>query len=314
MATDDVEPTRLRGRAPGRRSIFWDTFSDTTLGPFAIPILVMQTAHPDIGAAVARYSIYRSDPWGRLVRTGFSLMRFLYDGDGGKQAEREAKALRELHTNIRGTRPDGGSYHATRPRSFRIVPDTFLDAVVRVRETLGRPLDAAEKEQVFEEYLELCMLFGIKRSLLEPTFEEFFVYYDRLMLEEMTYNETARFLLEGMIKHGPEMGLPKRLNDAWQAFYRRAVYPPIRIFTIGFLDPRFRAKHGIRWSARDQAHYERSVAAVRTFAAVVPRWARTNPFALYVMAGGHGAQLMDFARLERALAKRASRPRHVRAA
>lgn len=271
----------------------WDTFSDLALVPFSIPILVMQAAHPDVGAAVARYSVYRQEPWSRLFRTGFSLMRFMYGGKRGEQGRREARDLRRLHAHIKGVRPDGGEYFALTPSTFRVVPDTFLAGVIRFREEMADPLSAEEKSRLFAEYLDLCRLFRIPRGELEDDLEQFQIYFDRLLLETMTYNETVAFLLEEMMRQGP------RIPCLPQAIYRRGLYPLIRLFTLGFLDPRFRRQHGIRWSARDERNYRRAVAVVRTFRRITPRWLRYSPFSLFIMLGGQGPRVITFERLKK---------------
>lgn len=275
----------------------WDAFSDMALGPFSIPILVMQAAHPDVGAAVAKYSVYKIEPWGRLFRTGFSLMRFLYDGKNGEQSQREAKDLRALHAGIKGVREDGVRYSALTPSTFRVVPDTFLDGVVRFREVMNDPLTDEEKIQVFDEYRNLCALFGIPSSELEESFEGFVEYYDSLLLETMTYNETVKFLLEEMMRYGPAIPYLPMPISWWQAIYKRTLFPLIRIFTLGFLDPRFRELHGIAWSPADEKKYQRNIKIVRFIKTVTPRWLRHSPLSLYVMFGGQGMKLTTAERL-----------------
>ena len=287
-----------RGQAPGPGSIMWDTFSDLSLAPFSTPILVMQAAHPDVGAAVAQYSVYKKDPWGRLFRTGFSMMRFLYGGKQGRQSRAESLDLRKLHAHIKGIRADGSAYHALNSRTFRVVPDTFLDGVIRFRETIGKPLDSEEKIKVFDEYINLCLLFGIPRTELEPNLDAFLRYYDNLLLRVMNYNETVAFLLGEMMKYGPTiryLPMPKRW---WQAIYTRTLYPLIRVFTLGFLDPRFRQLHHIPWSDLDERLYRRNVRFVTIVRKIIPRCLRYSPLALYIMLGGHGPNTMNYDRLK----------------
>jgi len=276
----------------------WDTFSDLAASPFSIAVLVMQAAHPAVGAAVAEYSVYKKEPWRRLFRTGFSMMRFLYDGKHGRQSAAEAKRLRQLHGHINGTLPDGSRYRALEPQTFRIVPDTFLDAVLRLRKTLGKPLTPLEKEQLYDEYVNLCLLFGIPRSTLEADLDGFLVYYDNLLLNVMTYNETVAFLLGEMMEYGPHIPYLPMPQRWWHAIYRRTLFPLIRIYTLGFLDPRFRAKHKIPWTKKDADKYRRYVKIVRAFRKIVPRWLRYHPFSLYIMLGGHGPNPIDPERLK----------------
>lgn len=285
------------GRAPGPDSIMWLALSDLAVSPFAVAVLLMQAAHPDVGSAVGEYSIYTKDPWGRLFRTGYSMMRFLYGGKQGKQSRQEAKDLRALHANINGTRPDGQPYRALAPQTYRIVPDTFLDAVLRLHQTIYPPLSDAEKTALYAEYIDLCLLFGIPRDALENSLEEFLNYYDRLLLNTMNYNPTVAFLLGDMMRYGPVMKyLP--LPEKWRRFiYSRTLSPIIRLFTIGFIDPRFRAKHAISWSEKDERRYRQGVTLIRFICKISPRFLRYHPFALHIMAGGHGVKLMNFKKL-----------------
>jgi uncharacterized protein (DUF2236 family) len=292
---------RFLAQAPGPGSILWDIYSDLALGPFAAAILVMQAAHPDVGAAVAKYSVYQQDPWGRLFRTGFSMMRFLYGGKKGQQSEQEVKELRGLHAHIKGTRPDGTPYHALDPHCFRVVPDTFLDGAIRFRGVLGKPLNKNEKEQLYREYVNLCLLFGIPKQALESDIESFSNYYADLLLNTMTFNETVSFLLGDMMRFGPKIKyLPLPINW-WHAIYKRTVYPITRTFTLGFLDSRFREKHNISWTHLDERRYQRWLTVLRFLVRWTPRWLRYSPFALYIMAGGHGPRVMDIKRLTKML-------------
>lgn len=277
----------------------WDSFSDLALTPFSIPILVLQAAHPDVGAAVAQYSVYKKEPWSRLSRTGFSLVRFLYGGKNGEQSRQEASSLRALHAHIKGVRADGTQYHALTPSTFRVVPDTFLAGVIRFREAMHNPLSPTEKSQLYEEYVQLCLLFRIPRSALESNLDEFERYFDDLLLNTMTYNETVAFLLGEMMQYGPRIHYLPMPQSWWQWIYSRTLYPLIRIFTLGFLDPRFRSKHGIAWSDKDEKRYRRYVAVLRTLRKIIPRWARYSPFSLYIMLGGHGPKTMTYERLKK---------------
>lgn len=263
----------------------------------------MQAAHPDVGAAVAKFSVYKKDPWGRLFRTGFSMMRFLHGGKRGALGQNEAHDLKKLHAHIKGVHPDGSRYHALTPHTFRVVPDTFLDGAIRYRQAIGKPLNNQQQKQIYQEYIKLCQLFGIDRSELENNIEEFYGYYDKLLLETMTYNETVAYLLGDMMKFGPEIKYLPMPKKWWHAIYRRTLYPLIRTFSIGFIDPRFRAKHHIEWSEDDEHRYQRLLKWVRGFTKVVPRFLRYHPFSLYIMIGGRGTRVMDYQRLQKMSAK-----------
>lgn len=285
--TTSKGPTKT---ATAKHALLWDVYSDLLSSPFSTAILLMQAAHPDVGEAVGQYSVYREDPWGRLFRTGFSMMRFLYPGNP-TQRTTEAKNLRHLHSFINGTRADGTHFRALSAQTFRIVPDTFLDGAIRIRQVLNKPLDKTEQSQLYAEYLRLCELFGIPKTQLEPDLTAFQTYFDDLLLNTMTYNETVAFLLEEMLEHGPKVKyIP--LPRVWrQALYRRCIYPMLRLFTLGFLDPRFKEKHQLQWSDQDEQKYQRALRWLWKIQRITPRWLRYHPFGLYLMLGGHGSRL-----------------------
>ncbi len=166
-------------------------------------------------------------------------MRFLYDG--GDIAHQESDALRKLHANIKGDYADGGKYFALQPHTFRIVPDTFLDGIIRIREDIGKPLSKKEKEQLYEEYVQLCLLFGIPRKYIEPTLEDFYVYYENLMSTGMTYNETVSFLIGDVPVRAPKLPFfLKFLEPKLERYMNEVMRPRNRIDYVGALHPIYR--------------------------------------------------------------------------
>lgn len=284
-----------QGRAPGRGSIMWDTLTDLAALPLIFPIATMQSALPAVGTAVNKYGIYKSDPQARGRRTNWSMIRFLYDG--GDFARRESQDLRSLHANIKGTLPDGSKYHALHPKTFRIVPDTFLDGVIRIRRDLGKPLTPAEEEKLYEEYVQLCLLLGIPRKDIEPTLKDFYVYYEDLILNIMTYNDTVQHLIGKGIDSPSRLKRFTRLQPLLNSFHQRYVYPTMRLTSIGSLHPLYRKRFNLPWSANDEARYKKLCRRLQRFASLVPRALRYNPVAYLVMLGIHGPGLVTLEEL-----------------
>src|SRR4051794_22131132 len=54
---------------PGPDSVTWRISGDARILTTAGYALVLQVAHPTVGAGVAEHSNFREDPWGRLFRT-----------------------------------------------------------------------------------------------------------------------------------------------------------------------------------------------------------------------------------------------------
>lgn len=300
------------GRAPGRGSIMWDTLSDMANLPLMLPIATMQSALPAVGTAVNKYGIYKSDPQARGRRTNWSMMRFLWDG--GDLAQRESTDLRALHANIKGTNPDGSKYYALNPKTFRIVPDTFLDAVIRIRQDMGKPLTPQEEEKLYDEYVQLCLLLGIPQKDIEPTLKDFYVYYEDLIKNTMTYNETVQFLTTTGIESPARLKYFKRLQPLANAFHERYVYPTLRLCATRCLHPLYRERFNLPWSAHDEARFQKLCRRLQRYTQLVPRALRYNPVAYLVMLGFHGPGLVTLQELDKIEMKKKKRAESKRVA
>ncbi len=91
--------------------------------------LLLQSLHPQAMQAVADHSGYRSDPWGRLQRTGDFIQATSFGS--GAEARAAVDRVRAVHEHIRGLGPDG-PYRADDPHLLRWVHvaemDSFLTA------------------------------------------------------------------------------------------------------------------------------------------------------------------------------------------
>ncbi len=291
-----------RGRPPGRNSIFWDVITDMNNGALMPAIAIMQSATPAVGTAVNTYALYKYDALGRAIRTNWSLIRFLYDG--GDIAYKEAEALRNLHIHIKGKHADGSKYFALDPHTYRIVPDTFLDGIIRIRRDLGKPLSKAEEEQLYEEYTQLCLLFGIPRKYIEPTLKDFYVYYENLMRTGMTFNETVEYLIGDTQNTPPRLPkFLKFLQPRMNRYFHETMKPRNRIAYVGSLHPIYREKVGIPWSAEDQQKYEHLCATIARRAEKIPRFLRTNPTLYLLRLGYRGPSVSSKEHLDQAKIK-----------
>lgn len=295
--TVNPKPVAEPGRAPGRGSIMWDTLTDLAAFPLMFPIATMQSALPAVGTAVNKYGLYKSDAQGRGRRTNWSMIRFLYDG--GDMARQESKDLRALHAHIKGRLADGSKYFALNPKTFRIVPDTFLDGVVRIRQQLGKPLTPYEEHLLYEEYVQLCLLLGIPRKDIEPDIRSFYAYYEDLILNTMTYNETVDFLMHKGIEKPARFKRYKNLQPLADQLHAKYVYPMMKLSSVAGLHPLYRKRFDIPWSDTDQARFNKLCRRLQAYVKWVPRSMRYNPVVYFVMLGVHGPELVTFEKLTR---------------
>lgn len=141
------------------QSISWRIFANpVTLFIGGVAAVILELAEPSVRAGVWDHSSFRRDPMQRLRRTGMAAMITVY-------APREVAVamidrVNAMHERVRGTLPDGGSYHAGDQRLLDWVQATasfgFVEAYSRFAEHLGR----TAKSQAFEEATAAARLYG----------------------------------------------------------------------------------------------------------------------------------------------------------
>lgn len=111
--------------------------------------LFLQVMHPLAVAGVAQHSAYRTDPLGRLARTG----RFVAATTYGTtvEAERAITTVRAVHERVRGIAADGRPYAATDPALLAWVHNVEVDSFLAGFERYGPGLDAADADRYVAE-------------------------------------------------------------------------------------------------------------------------------------------------------------------
>jgi uncharacterized protein (DUF2236 family) len=137
-------------RAPGERWFAEDrpirrVHGDSSMFIGGIRALLLQSLHPLAMAAMADHSDYRSDPWGRLQRTGHFVGITTF---GRENDAREAIArVRAIHERVTGTAPDGRPYAACDPQLLTWVHLAEVDSFLAAHTRYGSSrLDRAERD------------------------------------------------------------------------------------------------------------------------------------------------------------------------
>jgi uncharacterized protein (DUF2236 family) len=261
------EPDEIRALVATPDSIVWQRSSDARGFAAAGYALLMQVAHPTVGAGVREHSDFASDPWGRLFRTLDFLNLFIYGGP--QQSASAARFVRETHKKIKGTAPDGRRYHALEPEAYAWVHATLLEAIVSANQRFANPMTRAETERFYVEFRALGRLLGVRDRDLPETWAEFGVYFDAMVRDRLQHNDVVDEVLASVSKPTapPVPNLP---DTAWRAF-RWPAGRAVKLATIGLLPPMLRDRFGLDWTARDERALRALGAASRAATPLVPK-------------------------------------------
>ncbi|HLY47942.1 MAG TPA: oxygenase MpaB family protein [Solirubrobacteraceae bacterium] len=248
----------------GPDSVAWQRASDVRLYLVMAYALLLQVAHPTVGAGVRDYSDFERRPWSRLLRTIDYVTLLVY---GGPRAIPAGRRLRELHRGFRGVREDGRRYHALEPDAYAWVHATLIDAYVTGHAHFGTPMTAEETERFYSEYRRLGRLIGVRERDLPPTWSAFRDYFERMSTEELAGNESVDRVLRAIRRVPPPPGAVPEL--LWRAV-RIPAADALRLGGVGPMAPELRARLGIAWSWRDELRLRALGAASRTLGPVLP--------------------------------------------
>lgn len=226
---------------------------------------LMQVAHPQVGAGVDQLSGFRENPWHRLREINQSGEQFVLSGRAAGVAE--GQRLREIHRDIKGVDKDGNRFHSLHPEVYGWVHMIFLDTHVTQCRLFGTPLTRREEERLFEEWLEMGYLFGLRDQDMPATLDAYWAYYHHMIETTLEYNEVTDTILN---MHPPR---PETMNWMPNALWDALMKPAgnlNRALTLFTLPPAYADK--IRSYAaltpREEKQARRIQKAVR---AVVPR-------------------------------------------
>lgn len=248
----------------GPDSVTWKRTSDIRLYLVMVYALLLQVAHPTVGAGVRDYSDFERQPWHRLLRTVDWVTVLVY---GGEQAVPAGRRLRELHRQFTGIREDGERYHALEPEAYAWVHATLIDTYVTGHAYFGSPMNATEIERFYREYRLLGRLIGIRERDLPESWNGFREYFARMTSEVLVHTDSVDRVLRAIRRvPPPPIPVPDLL---WRAF-RIPAGDALRLGGVGPMGPQLRARLQIPWSWRDELRFRALRGASRSLSWVLP--------------------------------------------
>ncbi|MEY2426713.1 MAG: hypothetical protein QOI61_2285 [Actinomycetota bacterium] len=263
-----------------RHSIVWRRASDVRIYGAGGYALMLQLAHPTIAAGVRDHSNFTVDPWGRFFGTIDFVALLVYGRPD--QVATATRGLREMHARIRGTNPEGKKYSALEPSAYAWVHATLAEAIVRGHHVFGKELTVVEKEQFWQEWLELGAMLGVRDGDLPDTWRGFQAYLQEMIDNVLVYNdmiEVAQDVAAHAAGGSPFPWLPPR---AW-SIAGRPLGKYGAFLARGMIGPQLRAQFHVPWSPRQQWMFSRIAAAHRAAGPIlVPPLRHAGPIALKV--------------------------------
>ncbi|HEX2129825.1 MAG TPA: oxygenase MpaB family protein [Solirubrobacterales bacterium] len=193
-------------------SITWERTGDARVFAASGTALLLQVAHPTVGAGVSDFSTFRDDPWGRLWRTlDFSTV-LVY---GGAEAAAEMGArIRGFHKVIKGRKPDGTPYHALEPEAYAWVHATLAEGIMAAHARFGRPFTAAEARQFWAEWRPLGRFLGIRWRDLPEDYADYRAWIDEIVNERLERTAAVEEVHEALTSTPPPPS-PKVGERTW---------------------------------------------------------------------------------------------------
>ncbi|HVA59370.1 MAG TPA: oxygenase MpaB family protein [Mycobacteriales bacterium] len=206
-------------------SVTWRVHADPVMWVGGLRALLLQAVHPAAMAGVLEHSDFRSDPWGRLMRTA----NYVGTVSFGPRAdvERLGARVRQLHARVEGRdRVSGRRYRASDPDLLRWVHCCEVDSFLSSYRRSGGRLDDRDADRYLAEQTRAAAVVGLELGEIPASVSALADYFAAMrpsLLADERVRATARFVLHPPM---PSKLLPLRPAWAGIAALAWALLPP----------------------------------------------------------------------------------------
>jgi uncharacterized protein (DUF2236 family) len=123
-----------------------------------VTAVILELAEPRVRSGVWDHTTFRTDPLGRMERTGLAAMVTVYGARS--TADRMIAAVRQLHARISGVTPAGVPYRASDPELLDWVHATASFGFLEAYRTYVRSLRGAECDRFYAEGVTAARRYG----------------------------------------------------------------------------------------------------------------------------------------------------------
>jgi len=161
----------------GPESVTWKVHNEPIVTVGGLRSLYLQALHPRAAAAITQNSGYKSDPWGRFMRTSDYVDTVLYGSTD--EVERIAGRIRRMHSRMTATDPrTGEQFRVDEPDLLRWVHVTEVESFLSTARRAGLRLTDDEVDGYYTEQLKAAELVGLDPATVPGTAAEMAAYYE----------------------------------------------------------------------------------------------------------------------------------------
>ncbi len=247
----------------GPESITWKIYREPGILIGSYKALLLQVAHPAVGAGVKIYSNFQKDYLGRAYRT-FLNMSSIFFGSC-RLAKKTANHLHRMHYRICGTyiKADGTEkkFCANEPQLLTWILATLVETSIQAYELLRPALTLEEKNRFIKEAQITAQLMGIPAGYFPESYESFIEYFTRvLQSKQLEIGSTAEHLATDILR-GPFPFL-RKTN---------------RLFATALLPKTLIEQYQLEWNKKLEKRFQKRMAFIRRLYAWWPSALRYAP-------------------------------------
>jgi uncharacterized protein (DUF2236 family) len=224
--------------------------------------LVMEVAHPSVGAGVADHSGFQRQPLRRLWATVDAAIRLVFGR--GDEPMGAARQIYHLHDRIHGA-GSAGWYTAHDATLLLWVWATLVDICDVAFTRWVRPYRPGEAEAFYQDMAAFARFFGIPQALIPKDRPAFARYLDQMLEADLLGTTATSARLVRDILWFQRWYTPSSVTSAF------------RVVTIGTLDERLAERLDLRLTPDEQRQFWRLDATLRRHYSQLPEWRRRLP-------------------------------------
>ncbi|MFF3965941.1 oxygenase MpaB family protein [Streptomyces griseorubiginosus] len=174
----------------GPRSVTWQMHGDPMMWVAGVRALYLQALHPRAVRGVTQNSDFRSEAWGRLMRTAGFVGTTTYGTT--EAAEKAGARVRKIHSMLGATDPDTGErYGVDEPDLLLWVHCAEIDSYLQVARRSGFRLTDEQADTYIGEHRVSARLVGLDPDAVPANQAEMAAYFEKV-LPELAVTPEAR--------------------------------------------------------------------------------------------------------------------------